>query len=123
MCLVTFLSGSRAKGKKGVHTLSCAKSLKFVSSCPALACLALGKGQLFVSQWFQVKLVGRKLKMLVWRILATDWKKLEYRTQSNLQVENNLQIQVAVLESDIYEGILLKCNFFLGIIFFHQRLQ
>lgn len=61
--------------------------------------------------------------MLVWRILATYWKKLEYRTQSNLQVENNLQIQLAVLESDLYEGILLKCNFFLGIIFFHQRLQ
>ena len=84
-----FRSGQTATGIKIIHIGAVVViSLKFISSCPALACVPLGKGQSW-SSVVLVRMVEDKWKTLVWRVVATCWRKLEeIRIQSGLQVEN-----------------------------------
>lgn len=84
------LSGPIATVIKIIHTCAIVvTSLRCVSSCPALA-------QLWETGDFSCIVIlnqntGRKLEMLIFRILATYWRKLEeFRTQSSLQVEKTI---------------------------------
>lgn len=63
----------------------------------------------FSVQWFQVRRVGEKLKMLAWGVAARHWRKLEeFRIRSSLQW--------TVLEYNIHKGVKLKHNCFLFTI-------
>lgn len=75
------------------HPPQCAAviSSMFISSCSVSACMACGGGSRFSFVVIPSESSGRKLIMLVWRVLARYWRKLELKIQASLQVENKLR--------------------------------
>ena len=85
---MTLLSGRITTSTKTVYPRAVVISLKFTSSSPSSPGMALGKGQIsFIVIPNQKS--GRKLEVLVWRVLSKYWRELEeFRTQSNIYLEN-----------------------------------
>lgn len=63
---------------------------------------------------------GKKLEMLVWKVVAKYQRKLEeFRIQSNLEI--GPERKLTILESDIYKGVSLKHNFSNHRLHVYQR--
>lgn len=78
MSPVSFLSGHTALGMKTVHAgAAVVISIKFISSYPAFACTASGKGIFQFSTIPSQKGGKKNLEMPVWRIIAKYWRELE----------------------------------------------
>lgn len=72
------------------HELLTVMSVKFLSSCPVSVCRPSGKPVLFLVILSQKG--GRKLEMLVWRVLVRCLRKLEeFRIQVSLQIHNSFK--------------------------------
>lgn len=97
----------------------CGNLNKFISSYSHLVCRTSRKREKKKGK-FQFLMIpsqmdGRKLKTLIWSVIAKYSRKLKFRIQFSLQVKAELQRQFSELEFNIHKCIvqfLLKHKFF-----------
>lgn len=78
MSLVSFWVARRVTGTKIVYMSHCDFSEGYIKSS-IFGLQGFRKKVSFSSQWFQVKMMGKILETLVWRVVARHWRKLEFR--------------------------------------------